>query len=226
MPLYRPIGIVQVCAVNFRLPKKPRQGYIIDNASKVDLPEIVALLNRFNSQFNFGPVWNEARFEQILGAFAGLSLNNFYVAREGDRIVGVLAAWDQSSFQHTRILAYPLSIAAYRYLYNAISYVFGFPRMPAKGGVLKQIYCTHLAIENDQPSIFNALLTRVYNEYRSRGYHLLTFGLAEGHPLLEALRGFSFTSFRTVIYSLAEPGSRWESYDFTRLPVFHEISHI
>jgi hypothetical protein len=190
------------------------------------VPEIVAILNRFNSRFNFAPVWNEARFEQALRVSPGLSLNCFYVARKGNRITGVLAAWDQSSFQRTRILAYPLSVAAYRYLHNTFSHVFGFPGMPATGGVLKQIYCTHLAIENDQPSILNALLTAVHNQHRTRGYHLFAFGLPEAHPLLGALKGFSFTSFRTVVYSLAEPGSRWESYDFTRLPVFHEISHI
>ena len=226
MPIYRLVGPVRVCAVNFRLPKKPSSDYVIDNASEADVPEIVAMLNRFNSRLNFAPVWNEARFEQALRVSPGLSLDCFYVARKGDMMAGALAAWDQSSFQRTRILAYPSPIAAYRYIYNTISCVLGFPRMPAKGGVLKQIYCTHLAIENDQPAILNALLTRVYNEYRTRGYHLFTFGLAEGHPLLEALRGFSFRSFRTVVYSLGEPGSLWESYDFTRLPVFHEVSHI
>lgn len=226
MPIYRAAGLVRVCAVNFRLPKKPPSDYVVDNATEADVPEIVAMLNRGNSQFNFAPVWNEARFEQALRVSPGLSLRCFYVARKGDRMMGVLAAWDQSSFQRTRILAYPLHIAAYRYIYNITSCVLGFPRMPAKRGVLKQIYCTHLAIENDQPAILKALLTRIHNEYRTRGYHLFTFGLAEGHPLLEALRGFSFRSFRTVAYSLGEPGSRWESYDFTRLPVFHEISHI
>ena len=226
MPLFHPIGHIRVCAINFLFRKRPSRAYAVDIATRADVSEIVALLNRFNSRHNFAPVWTEDRFEQALRTSPGLSLDFFYVAREGVKIVGMLTAWDQSAFQRTKVLNYPLSIMAWRYLYNPISHVLGFPRLPEKGGWLKQLYCTHLAIENDQPEIFTALLTRVYNDYRSKGYHSLTLGLAEEHPLWKGLKGFRFTSFRTVIYSVTELGRPWVGYDFSRLLPFHEISHV
>jgi hypothetical protein len=225
MPVYRRVGNIRVCAVSFLFPKKPSQTYSIGVAAEADLPEILALLNHFNSRHNFAPVWSEARFELALRRSPGLSLDCFYVARENSKIVGAMAIWDQGSFQRTRILNYPWSMAAYRYLYNSFCYVLGFPRLPGKGSVLRQLYVTHLGIMEDAPAIFNALLTRVHNDYRSQGYQCFTFGLAEDHPSLAGLRGFQFRSFRTVIYSMAERGSCWESHSFTKLPLFHDISH-
>ena len=225
MPKYLPIGNVQVCAVDFQLPEMPIEGYKVDQLTDTKIPEIVSMLNRFNSRFNFSPIWTEIKFKQYLNKCPGLSLNNFYVAKKDNKIKGILAAWDQSLFQRTRIFSSPWSVAIDQDIYPVNN--LGTPaNMLSEGGILNQIYWTHLAIEDDQPEILNALLSKVYNLYRSKGYHFITFGLPENHPLLEALDGFSYMSFRTVVFALTESGSKWESYDFSHSPIFHEISHV
>jgi predicted N-acetyltransferase YhbS len=223
MPLYRPLGRIRVCALVGSSLRIGRPSDGVSPATDRDLPEIVALLNRFNASHNFAPVWTEAALARAVEA-PGLAVDRFRLVREGGRLVGVLAAWNQSAFQRTRVLAYPRSLALYRRLHNLSARVRREPPLPPPGGILEQLYVTHIAIDESRPSVLGRLLASVWRE--SRGRFVLTFGLAEGHALIEGLRGFHVRSFPTVVYSLTRPTSRWAGHDFNGRPLFHEISHL
>jgi predicted N-acetyltransferase YhbS len=222
MPLYRPLGRVRICAlVGASLGRRQPNG--VTPATHDDLPELVALLNGFNAGHNFAPVWTESELAHVLEA-PGLTLDCFHIAREGGRIVGALAAWDQCAFQRTRVLAYPRSLALYRALRDLAAFVRGGPRLARSGDVLRQLSITHIAVEGSDPAVLRRLLASVWRQ--SGGRFVLTFGLAEGHALLDGLVGFRVRSFPTVVYALTRPGSSWAGHDFNGRPLFHEISHL
>lgn len=222
MPLYRALGQVRVCAlVGASLGRRRPNG--VTTATHDDLPELVPLLNRFNAGHNFAPVWTESALAEVIEA-PGLTLDRFHIVREGGRIVGALAAWDQSAFQRTRVLAYPRSLAIYRVLHNLAAVVRGGPRLARSGDVLPQLSITHIAVEGSRPAVLGQLLASVWRQ--SGGRFVLTFGLAEGHALLGGLVGFRVRSFPTIVYALARPGSSWADHDFNGRPLFHEISHL
>jgi predicted N-acetyltransferase YhbS len=222
MPLYRAVGRVRICAVvgASRGREKPSG---ITTAMSDDLPELVALLNSFNAGHNFAPVWTESELAKVLEA-PGLTLDHFHVVRERGRIVGTLAAWDQSALQRTRILGYPRSLAVYRGLHNLAAFAHKRPRLAGRGDVLRQLSITHIAVDAGRPDVFRRLLASVW--LRSGGRSVLTFGLADGHELLQGLVGFRVRSFPTVVYALTRPGSLWTRHDFNGRPLFHEISHV
>ncbi|HEX2044692.1 MAG TPA: hypothetical protein VHF23_03570, partial [Gaiellaceae bacterium] len=222
MPLYRALGRVRVCAVVRATSGRWRPNGVT-TATNNDLPELVALLDRFNAGHNFAPVWTEDRFARVLET-PGLTLDRFHVVREGRRIVGALAAWDQSAFQRTRVLAYPRSLAVYRAVHNLTARVRGGPRLAGSGALLPQLNITHIAVEGSRPAVLRALLASVWRQ--SGGRFVLTFGLAEGHALLDCLAGFRVRSFPTIVYALTRPGSSWARHDFNGRPLFHEISHL
>jgi predicted N-acetyltransferase YhbS len=222
MPLYRALGRVRVCAL-VGASSGTCQPDGVTTATHDDLPELVALLNRFNEGHNFAPVWTESELAQVLEA-PGLTLDRFHIVREGGRIVGALAAWDQSAFQRTRVLAYPRSLGFYRALHNVAAFVRGGPRLARSGDVLQQLSITHIAVEGSRPAVLHRLLASVWRQ--SGGRFILTFGLAEGHALLDGLAGFRVRSFPTVVYALTRPGSSWDGHDFNGRPLFHEISHL
>jgi predicted N-acetyltransferase YhbS len=222
MPMYRALGRVRICGVvSGRLGRWQPNG--VTTATLDDLPELVALLNRFNAGHNFAPVWTESKLAEVIKA-PGLALDRFHVVREGGRIVGALAAWDQSAFQRTRVLAYPRALAFYRGLHNLAAFVRGGPRLARSGDVLRQLSITHIAVEANQPTVLRRLLASVWRQ--SGGRFVLTFGLAEGHELLDGLGGFRVRSFPTIVYALTRPGSSWAGHDFNGRPLFHEISHL
>ena len=222
MPLYRPLGRVRVCAlVGASLGRRQPNG--VTTATHDDLPELIALLNRFNAAHNFAPVWTESEFARVIEA-PGLTLDRFHVVRESGRIVGALAAWNQAAFQRTRVLAYPRSLALYRAFHNLAALVRGGPRLARRGGILRQLSITHIAVEGSQPAVLHRLLASVWRQSGRR--FVLTFGLAEGHALLAGLAGFRVHSFPTVMYALTRPGNSWAGHDFNGRPLFHEISHL
>jgi predicted N-acetyltransferase YhbS len=222
MPLYRPLGRVRICAVvGASLGGWEPNG--VTTATPDDLPELVALLNRYNAEHNFAPVWTDVGLAEALEA-PGLALDRFHIVREGGRIVGALAAWDQSAFQRTRVLAYPRSLAFYRALHNLAARARREPRIAKRGDILRQLSITHIAVEGSRPTVLRRLLASVWR--RSGGRFVLTFGLAERHPLLEGFAGFRVRSFPTVVYALTRPGSSWARHDFNGRPLFHEISHL
>jgi hypothetical protein len=223
LPLYRPLGRVRVCAVVGASPRARAWAEGAATATAADVPEILDLLNRFDAGHNFAPVWTKATFSRALGA-PGLALDRFHVVREHGRLVGVLAAWSQSAFQRTRVLAYPRSLSLSRGLHNLVTRARREPPLPPPGGILEQLSVTHLAVDGSRPSVLRRLLASAWRE--SRGRFVLTFGLAEGHPLLAGLHGFRVRSFPTVVYALMRPGSRWAAHEFDGRPLFHEISHL
>jgi hypothetical protein len=223
MPLYRPLGRIRVCGLVGASRRRSSAADGTTTATEDDMPEIVALLNRFNARHNFAPVWTEDAFARAF-ATPGLALDRFRLVREGARLVGVLAAWNQSELQRTRVLAYPTTLALYRRVHNLFASGRRAPPLPRRGGILEQISVTHLAVDESRPAVLRRLLAGVWRE--SRGRFVLTFGLAERHPLLDGLRGFRQRSFPTAVYALTQPGSRWASHDFGGRPLFHEISHL
>ena len=222
MPLYRPLGRVRVCAL-LGASSTRLEPNGVETATHADLPELVALLNRFNEGHNFAPVWTESQLERLLEA-PGLTLDRFLIVRERRRIIGALAAWDQSAFQRTRVLAYSNALSSYRVFHNLAARVRGGPRLPTSGHMLPQLSITHLAVEDRRPTVLRRLLASAW--LRSGGRFVLTFGLSEGHALLDGLVDFRVRSFPTVVYALTRPGSSWAGHDFNGRPLFHEISHL
>jgi hypothetical protein len=161
---------------------------------------------------------------RALASTPGLTLERILVVRRDREIVAMLAAWDQSALQRRRVLAYRGRASFRRRIHDLRAVIRRRPMLPPPGEILRELHITHIAVAEDDPELFGVLLREAWRRF-SRGYHFLTFGLAEGHPLLAALGGFEYSSFHTVVYAIPRPASAWERHSFVRLP-YHEISHL
>jgi hypothetical protein len=88
------------------------------------------------------------------------------------------------------------------------------------------LYLTHLAVADDDPDVFRALLAAVLRDPRSREAHLLDLALDAAHPLLASLAGLAVGRVATEVWAGAWPASAWAGRDFSRRPVYHEASHV
>jgi hypothetical protein len=114
---------------------------------------------------------------------AQLLVGDFYVAYEGNRIVGALAAWDQGAFKQTRVIRYHGSMRLLRRI----------ARYPPAGETLRSFYVSYVAV--DDADVYRALLNRVVEDYRDRGYHYFIAGAHERDPLLRVLENLPLTPF-------------------------------
>lgn len=152
--------------------------------------QIADCLNRNGVRKQFAPYWTP----DSLFAF-NLKASDFFLALEGDRVVGCLACWDQSAFKQTVVRGYSGALARWRGLINLASRLGLAPGLPAPNTPLHQCYASHLAIDEDDPLIFSALLRALYNQAVERRYSYFTLGLAEADP-----RRAEVERYRPIVY--------------------------
>jgi hypothetical protein len=223
LPRYLPLGRIRVAAVTgVRAHSNGKDA--VETARREDVSALARLLDSCARRRDFAPVWSEAAVAHALAVTPGLGLERILVVRRGGEIVATLAAWNQSALQRRRVLAYHGAASLYRRVHDLRALVRCRPMLPRPGETLRELHVTHAAVADDDPDLFAALLREAWRRF-SPGHHFLTFGLAEGHPLLAALDSFEYGAFHTIAYAIPRPASAWEQHTFARLP-FHEISHL
>ena len=121
-PAYRAVGALHTLAIVLhkrRLPRLPRPRPAVDIVSGRDvaLDEVANFLRLQGARKQFAPVYRVADFGGA-PATRGFDSDDFLVARQGGRIVGLLGLWSQSAYKQTVVDAYGASLARLRPLYN------------------------------------------------------------------------------------------------------------
>jgi len=78
--------------------------------------------------------------------------------------------------------------------------VFKFPSLPNSGQPFKAVYITDCAVAKRDPKLMNAMLRRIYNEYRAKNFNIIVFGSYKNDRLLKAANSFFHQSVESNIY--------------------------
>lgn len=184
------VGTFDARTVVVTLARRARSDIVVRPARAEDVGAIVALLQAEHRERLLGLVVDEQLFTARLAKSAGLSLDDYVVALEHGRIVGVAAARDCSSFKQTRVIRYRPSMWPVVIACRAMTPLIGLPPVPRAGEPLRELYLTDVAIAGRRPQIMEALFTHLYNRARQRGYNTIVFGSAKGDPLLSVTDGY------------------------------------
>jgi GNAT superfamily N-acetyltransferase len=218
---YRHITTLRNFTVHFLLPKKPVAGVQVRPATSTDIPEMVDLWNRLNSQKQFAPVWTVEGFKAKLAMCPGLSIGDYRLAFRGDTLVGLLAIWDQDSFKRMVVLSFSGSAVWMRRFYNPVAGLLGVGKLPAAGNAMSYAYATQLCAETAED--LQALYVHAYNELRGPQYCFISTMLDLRDPLIKAIDGFVTQSVDIEIYAM-DPHGEWKDHPFNRLPVYFDPS--
>jgi hypothetical protein len=156
---------------------------------------IVDCLNRNNGRKQFAPHWTRASLFR-----ANLTPADFFLVLDGDHILGCLACWDQSAFKQTVVRGYSGSLARWRKVINIVSRFGILPYLPEPNTPLRHSYACHLAIDNDEPIIFEALLRKAYHYNVEHNYSYFMIGLTESNPLRHAVETYRPLTYISQIY--------------------------
>ncbi len=219
MPHFVPLGTIRNYAIHLLFPKKIKDRYQITRATGEDIEAMTTFLKRVYVQKQFAPAIESTGFLKKVEQIPGLGLNQFYLAKQEGRLLGLVGVWDQQSFKKIKILSFSPKVRLSRAFYNLLTRPLGARSLPLPGSFLPYFYLTHLAIEEDDPAVLRALLNRIHNDHLRSPYLFFTGGLLEGSPLENALNGFFYHTFDTLAFALMPRGSRWKQVDFHRLPL-------
>jgi hypothetical protein len=183
----------------FRLP----HGLRLVQGTPQHTSEIVACLQRNGARRQFAPHWPvQALFTPA--RTPNLHPQDFLLAVQGSRVVGCLAVWDQTPFKQTIVRGYSGYMARWRPLINWLARWIDVPYLPTINAPFPYYYASHLAIDQDDPRIFSALLRAACNETVRRGFKYFMIGLSETNPLRPVLtRSYLHITYASQLYLVA-----------------------
>jgi len=183
---------------------RPRRttGARIERGTPERLGEIAGCLERNRRRYQFAPRFSAADLRSPERS-RGLEPSDFFLAVVDTEVVGTLALWDQSGFKQVVVQGYAPRLALWRPWINRFSPVLGTPRLPDPGQALPHAYLSHLAVDEDDPEIFRALVEAAYAEARARRYVYVVAGLAARHPWRPWLeKRFKPRAYASVLYTV------------------------
>lgn len=172
------------------LPKKQKGSLEIRPATWSDLEYLSECLDAKARSQTFGEIYTPEELERIIKDRPGFDISNFRIAfRHGDP-VGFCSAWDTAKIRQTRVMHFGNTFKPLLYTYRLLSPLLSAPPLPQAGGAFREAHIGHVVIRNDDPDIFHALLTNVYEDARRAKMHIMLWGSYAGDPLLAAVRKF------------------------------------
>jgi hypothetical protein len=156
---------------------------------------IVDCLNRNGARKQYASYWTcDSLF------IANLAPSDFFLMLNGNRVVGCIACWDQNAFKQTVLRGYSNSVARWRKFANLFSIVGGWLYLPDPNTQLRHSYASHVAIDDDDPVVFSALLRELYNYNLEKGYSYFMVGLAEANPFRSIVKTYRPLTYVSQIY--------------------------
>jgi ribosomal protein S18 acetylase RimI-like enzyme len=203
LPRYRELsGFVTLVLPVLRGSPRPSKVRI-EPGLPDQMAEVADCLERNHRRFQAAPSFTAADLLSPKRS-RGLAPRDFRLAvGEDGGVAGCLALWDQSGFKQAVVRGYAPRLARWRPWINRLSRALGTPRLPDPGEPLPQAYIAHVAVDGDDPEIFQALMEAAYAEARARGYSYVILGLAAGLPWLPWLeRRFHPRRYESVLYTV------------------------
>jgi hypothetical protein len=204
MPAAHEIGTMYVASIPLlhRPRTRPPDGLRIVRGGAVGAEAIIECLSNHGRSKQFFPVYTIEDLLEQDGILRGLHVNDFHVAISGDRVVGVVACWNQLAFRRMVVAGYSGGMRLVRSLLSPIARMLGLAPLPNPGDAVQSVSAACIAIEDNEPGVFRALLDSVLQAEHGTGKTFLTVGLMEQDPLSEVTRRYLHLPTRSCIYAL------------------------
>jgi hypothetical protein len=201
LPMYQPVGKLSTFAIRTADRATPPG---IEQATPGDLTAIAVLLQRTYRRYQFAPVWHAGDLAQLI-ARGGLRAEDFLIIRRGPGVRACLAVWDQSAAKQTVVRGYAPWLRRLRPLINLAAPLTSMPTLPPVGAPLRQVYLSHVAVEDDATDVFRSLLAAGLALARRRGFDLALTGFASEHPFAAELKTQRASLYRSLLHVVHWP---------------------
>lgn len=190
------------------------------------LTEMLACLKRNAERKQFYPYYEQLDFTKQNDYFRGFKLEDVYLAIKKDKVIGMLAKWDQSDFKQTIVEAYNGKMKIFKPLYNFSARFSHYAPLPNIGKRFNYFYISTIAIDNDDNSVFKLLINKIYNDNLEQGYSYLILGLTEDNPWLHLLKSFKQFKYISNLYLASYPKNDNIIKNIDQRPAYLEVARM
>jgi hypothetical protein len=220
LPRYRLLARFTTVVIPTSSRRSRRRFVPVETARPEHLLEIARCLERNAKRFQLARRWSAPDLISP-DRCPGLRVEDFRLAFGGDgRLLGAAALWDQSAFKQVVVRGYSPALARWRPWINRGASLVGAPRLPEAGTIVRQAFLSHVAVDGDDPGVFEGLLQGILDDARQAGLSYLVAGFAEGHTLLAVARRRSWAREQASLLHVvhAEDGASAASRLDDRVP--------
>jgi hypothetical protein len=202
LPLYHELGryLTFVLSVRQRVSARRDPDLRITALGAQDIAALVEFVNATGRHRLFAPHVTADDFGPGATTFRGLAPDRVLGAFRGDRLVGTLAAWDQSSFRQTVVERYRGAVRWWKPFYGIYAAARGWPRFPAPGSPLRNHMLALPIVQDEGGGVFRQLFAALQRLLRPTAADVLLLGLFERDPLVQAVRPVALHSYATRVF--------------------------
>lgn len=202
LPTYRELSRFVTLVLPAVRRNRKRPAVKIERCMPGRLTEVADCLERNRRRYQVAPFFRPADLRSPQRS-RGLLSGDFRVAVRSGRVVGCLALWDQMGFKQVVVRGYAPRLDHWRPWINRFSWALGTPRLPDPGEPLLHAYISHVAVDEDDPEVFRALVESAHTEACMRQWAYVVIGFAAGHPWLPWLeRRFRPRRYESMLYAV------------------------
>lgn len=186
-----------------------------------DIPELIELYRKYSASFKMAPVFDEESFRTLTGNIKGLSLDNFFIARENGKIRAVTAAWDEHYYKSYQVTRVTFSIKAASLLMRFLSLFMKTPRPIMLNEPLRQLSLV-LYAHDECPGALETLFRHINNINRGGKYTIIMLYAQADDPLFRIMKKFTGVTVKSDMYIFARDTSVYPELAANTSPVlFH-----
>jgi len=205
-PVYHLLRRYTATSIQFAGRRRRARGepaFQVRTAEPADLPRLESFLAEDHRRRPFGYRFDQGELRHRLERWPGFSLERTYLAFDGSgELAGCASAWDPCAVKRFQVLAYRGEMRWAKLGFNAMARLLGFVRLPAEGSEFRYFYLCNVSVRRDDPEVLRSLLSRIYGDFRGRGYHFFTLYLDEDDPLRPAIQKFWTRELRFHLYAV------------------------
>lgn len=201
LPQYDDLGRYDTLAISpGRAKRGLAEGIRVVHGSAARMDEVEDCLNRNGQRRQFYPCYLSHEFLSGAPHLRDFHVNDFFLALREGRVVGVAGRWDQGRMRQIVVTGYRGKTRLLRPLVNATAGLRGYRPMPPPGSELKCCFVGFVAVDDDDPEVFRAILREIYNDAAAGGYDYLLAGFHDSDPLRHVAARYRHFTYRRRLY--------------------------
>ncbi len=188
IPNYVDMGLLRSYFIFPFLWKRMNRRFEISHGSMESLDAIVEFIAAKAAQRQFYPLYSREDFLSL----RDFRIEDFHVAKENGRTVGVAALWNQTGFKQILVNKYNGKMRLLKRLFSHF--------LPGEGEVIANACVSFIAIQDDRAEVLQAILSHIYNDVRRTNVRYFMLCMHESDPLNDAVRHFPRLTYRSRLY--------------------------
>ena len=190
---------------------KPGKRFEILSGDEKLMPLIADFLKKEGVKMDFFPVVDGGGYALEL-----LEPASFFAIFDRGDLAGVCSLPDLKNHRQYIMEGYSRSFSLMRVPLNLYCNFRGLHTVPRKGERIKTAFMGFPVVRHDDPEIFRALVSHVYNSLSASGQHYLSIALHEKSPLIRSLSNFPKIRYTSRLYTIKLNNDKFPAY--TNIP--------